>query len=146
MHRTTPAFWSYFERLPEAAQRVARPISSVSRRIQDTPHCDSRKSADSGQSESGFPIVPRLWKPMPDRKGVSIALTENPPKALYFIIRQPTHSSSSGPVVCSGVLQRYTPPPLSRRLRRYLDDQPKSSTKGQAKDRRLGGLYVRFFS
>ena len=24
MHRTTPAFWSHFERLPEAAQRVAR--------------------------------------------------------------------------------------------------------------------------
>ena len=24
MHRTTPVFWSHFERLPEAAQRVAR--------------------------------------------------------------------------------------------------------------------------
>ena len=24
MHRTTPAFWSHFERLPETAQRVAR--------------------------------------------------------------------------------------------------------------------------
>ena len=57
------------------------------------PHCDSRKSAYSGQSGSGVPIEPSPLKmettirvlTRPVR--ASIALTENPQKALYSTTR-----------------------------------------------------------